>query len=441
MLQFSESGEVSGYDARAHALLGPDLQVGVSPDRLGLQAVAGWPGLSALEPGSCTVLSHGEQRIMLTRQPWHGEGSAFLVWGSALGPLASTGEHVPFMMCDRKGRIRALSEAASEYLGTDDREGVQASELLVDRRDDEQRTWYTGELERVIADVIESGEEQRGLFGVMGTRGLEAMVGAFRPCPLCTDAVCVELVPKHDGSDAELARYADHVRAVSAAKSAVVGTVGHELRSPLTAILGLTELLLLDISDSSTRSSLNRIHESALAIMRHVDEFVDFMRLQDHALTLERDSVSVVALIMEVQDRVKDHLSRSERSAQLECAIATNLDAVRIHADQRRLRMALEELVRQTCAHVGQGVVTIAAQQEGNDVIIRISDRGGNLAIYDRQYLFEPLTAAGLIRQRQIAGIAVSMHVARETVRLMGGDIELIENTDSGSTFECRLPL
>jgi PAS domain S-box-containing protein len=227
---------------------------------------------------------------------------------------------------------------------------------------------------------------------------------------------------------------------------AFVDAIAHDLRNPLTAVLGQTQLLQrrlrldAEVDRDDTGLRLATIASSAMRAAGLIDDLMDTARLQaGQPLELRQEPVDVLAIVRacatEAQRFSPSHLVRVESDAFSLVAVA---DRSRI---ERVVRNMLDNAIKYSPA--GGDVVVHAHRHEDEDgswAVVTIEDRGLGIPASDLPYVFDRFRRGGNV-QRHIAGSGIGLTGAKQIVAQHRGTISVQSVEGEGSTFTLRLPL
>ena len=223
----------------------------------------------------------------------------------------------------------------------------------------------------------------------------------------------------------------------SAAKSDFLATMGHEIRTPMTGVLGMTELLLRTPLDATQRGYAQAIHDSGRLLLRVVNDSLDLARIEAGRLQLEVAPFDLHALLLQVEA-----LARPQADARGLAWTLTIADDVPHWpaGDVLRIEQILLNLVNNAVKFTERGGIEVAAARGSPaGVVFRISDSGPGIAAAERERLFRRFEQADGPQRRSGSGLGLA--ICRELVARMGGTIELDSEPGRGSTFRVVLPL
>jgi signal transduction histidine kinase len=211
----------------------------------------------------------------------------------------------------------------------------------------------------------------------------------------------------------------------SARRQELVARLSHELRTPVTVILGVAQTLAeLDASPEQREELLSRL----------------ITRGQDLARLVERFELAIDAGLTErvdVADVARDVASRDER-----VSVVTEERLPYAHLNRGVARRVLEELVDNALRFSPEGsavVVRLAASPEA--VEVRVTDQGTGIDPHEHERVFGPLEQLEDLNVRVHQGAGMGLSLARTAARAMGGDVVIESSDGAGSTFLWTIPL
>jgi PAS domain S-box-containing protein len=244
--------------------------------------------------------------------------------------------------------------------------------------------------------------------------------------------------------EAEVARAA--AETASRAKSEFVAALNHELRTPLQAITGFTELLrTLDLPPDRRQAALEHIGAATEHVLAMVDDLLDIAKIEADALPIRLEPVELRGLLEEVLALLAP--LAAEHGVLLRPAAAAGRTAVR--ADRRRLRQVLINLVTNGVRynHAGGWVEVGAAAcgptagpQAGlGRVAVTVRDSGRGIPADMMSRLFTPFDRLSAERSAE-PGAGLGLVVARALTQAMGGALDIRSTAGSGTTAAVTLP-
>lgn len=216
-------------------------------------------------------------------------------------------------------------------------------------------------------------------------------------------------------------------------KTALLRTVTHDLRSPLTAILtGVEPLTGERVDDADRRELAEAIRGEAQRLARLIDNLLDLSRLEADAVAPHADWCS----IEEVLDAAIDSVDAPRETFRL--VLADDIPFVR--ADAAQLERAFANLLENAAHHSGGHPVSVRAGGLHNRVMVRIVDRGPGIPAAQRERIFQPFYRAGT-EQTGHRGSGLGLAIARGFIEVNGGKVWVESLPGQSTTFVVELPL
>jgi signal transduction histidine kinase len=223
-------------------------------------------------------------------------------------------------------------------------------------------------------------------------------------------------------------------------RNAFVAHATHELRTPLTNIRLYLETAMEDgESDPAVRGKcLNVINQEARRLERIVGEMLSVSEIEAGSLRLKYDDVRLDALFDELR---ADYLPQAdEKTIKLEFKLPVKLPV--IHGDRDKILLALHNLVGNALKYTPSGgSVTVNVDVDASQLVFAVSDTGFGVSEEETERIFERFYRAKDPRVEKLTGTGLGLTLAREVVRLHGGDVTLKSELNKGSTFTLTLPV
>lgn len=224
------------------------------------------------------------------------------------------------------------------------------------------------------------------------------------------------------------------------AKDRFLGTISHELRAPLTSILGWAQLLILSGRDDLDllTQGLAAIETNARAQATLIEDLLDYTRLATGKVKLEQNRIRVADI---VRSTVEAFLPEA-RKKRIEIRSSIEGDQVCVQGDERRLRQVFMNILQNAVRYTDEGHIEVEAKQVGSDLAVLIRDTGRGIDPEFLPRIFERFTQESAHEGPGIAGLGIGLAVVRDLVSLHGGRVEATsDGPGKGSTFAVYLPV
>ncbi|MFN8027744.1 MAG: ATP-binding protein [Acidimicrobiia bacterium] len=221
-------------------------------------------------------------------------------------------------------------------------------------------------------------------------------------------------------------------------KSEFVATVSHELRTPLTAVVGFSELLMMEegLTDDQ-REFVEVIDRSAGRLLRLVGDLMFLARAEAGGLELQVADVDVAQLCREAAEESApaDH----ERGV---TTVAQVTDGPPMRADAVRVRQVVDNLLSNARKFTpAGGTITLRAEPANDGWRLEVADTGIGIAPEEQEHIFDRFYRASNAAHGHAAGIGLGLAVCQVIVDLHGGAIALSSTLGVGTTVRVVLPL
>jgi signal transduction histidine kinase len=221
-------------------------------------------------------------------------------------------------------------------------------------------------------------------------------------------------------------------------QSDLISEVVHELRTPLSSIIGYSKMLTMpDVADEPKSQFAATIHREATRLGHMVNDFLDWARLNSGRVRLAQQPVDLRRVIAETVRMVE--LQATQRGITINVQVTEQVPE--IVGDHARLKQVLTNLASNAVKYNRDGGrVGIAASSEDGQVHVTVSDTGYGIAKQDLPRIFERFYRVA-VSEKQAKGTGLGLCIARQIVELHGGDMTVESELGVGSAFSFTLPI
>jgi signal transduction histidine kinase len=235
-----------------------------------------------------------------------------------------------------------------------------------------------------------------------------------------------------------LAEQNERLREADRLKDEFVALISHDLRTPLTSIMGYLELTLDDeaIGDDS-RSYLEIVQRNSDRLLRLVNDLLFVARVEAGELDLHPHEIGLAAI---VRQSVEEATPRAtDRGVELRAHVE---DVPDVRADRGRMFQLLDNLISNAIKFTPEGgSVEVRLVAKGSRVRIEVCDTGIGIAPAEQTRLFERFFRASTATERHIPGTGLGLYIASAIVDAHGGEIDVQSEPGTGTTFAVELPV
>ena len=218
------------------------------------------------------------------------------------------------------------------------------------------------------------------------------------------------------------------------AKSYFFSTVSHDIRTPLNAIIGFSEMLQLGIEDEEDKGkALEAIITSGQTLLELINDVLDLSKLEAGKMELHPVPTDITALIKKVATSFEVATSRTSVPLRVEVPQMPFLQL-----DPQRIRQILFNLVGNAVKFTAKGVITIHASYEKGTFTLSVSDTGCGISEENLKKLMSPYVQIHDKNNRMGTGLGLA--ICKQLAQQMKGTLEITSTLGKGSVFTLRVP-
>ena len=239
---------------------------------------------------------------------------------------------------------------------------------------------------------------------------------------------------------------AEEADAANKAKSAFLLSISHDIRTPMNAIIGFTNIALHQNTVSDIHASLEKVQQSSNHLLSLLNDVLDFTRIESGKVTISPEPVDITQLTDNVQAIMNGLLYNRDLKFEVHREIPKNLYVL---ADVARIREVLVNLLGNAVKFTNDGgkITLDISSYPGADekhIITRyvVRDNGIGMSEEFQKKLFDPFSQEDDANARtQYKGTGLGMAITKKYVDMMGGSIDVESKKGVGSTFTVEIPL
>lgn len=219
-------------------------------------------------------------------------------------------------------------------------------------------------------------------------------------------------------------------------KDEMISAVSHEMRTPLTAMLGFSEFLLEhEVDPAQQRNYLNTIHKETVRLNELIGNFLDMQQIKARQATYRFKAVQVQPLIQDAVDLIA--LDDNQHRIAIDCPP----DLPPVRGDAARLHQVLTNIISNAAKYSPKGsLISIGAHHKGESVILWVKDEGPGIPQEVRDKIFEKFYRLDNTDRRMAGGTGLGLALVREIVTAHNGRVWVESTEGKGSIFYISLP-
>lgn len=236
---------------------------------------------------------------------------------------------------------------------------------------------------------------------------------------------------------AEVAR--KEAEAANHTKDEFLAAVSHDLRTPLTAVLGWAEVLSITYGDPGLRArGLNAIINSARKQSLLIEDLLDMSRVSTGHLRIERKEMELASVIEAAIETLKPAIETKRMQ------LRTQYDTRKIvvMGDERRMQQVIWNLISNAIKFTSEGgLITVRLEYEKSHAQIVVKDNGRGITANFLPHVFERFQQADTLGTAREGGLGLGLAISRHLVELHGGTIKVSsKGEEQGAEFIVKLP-
>ncbi|NJM10089.1 MAG: response regulator [Bdellovibrionaceae bacterium] len=229
------------------------------------------------------------------------------------------------------------------------------------------------------------------------------------------------------------------------AKAQFLAQMSHEIRSPLNAILGFSDLLLEEgLAEANKSDFVQRIRTSGKHLLRIIDDILDLSKFEAGKVPIQPVYFSIVELLDEIVQSLRP-LSKA-KGLELNLKFQGLIPQV-IRSDPSRVRQILTNLIGNAMKFTDSGGIEVnarfdtSATQRDCCLIFEITDSGIGISAEQQARLFQPFEQGDAAANRRFSGTGLGLVISKRTAEALGGKLELVRSDPGvGTTFCLVIP-
>jgi two-component system sensor histidine kinase SenX3 len=215
-----------------------------------------------------------------------------------------------------------------------------------------------------------------------------------------------------------------------------MANIGHELRTPVTAVELIASALAAGAEDPDTvRHFSSRLTQESRRLARLTEDMMALAKAQDQDASRFAD-VSLLDLLQDAAARHRTPAEEADIRVEVE-----GPDGVTVYGDRDALVTAVDNLIANAVAYSPPGsLVEVSARVDATEAAIAVTDQGIGIEPEDQERVFERFYRTDQARSRRTGGTGLGLAIVRNTVSGHGGRVTVASRVGRGSTFTIRLP-
>lgn len=249
--------------------------------------------------------------------------------------------------------------------------------------------------------------------------------------------IVAEDITERKIAERELIVAKEQAESAHKAQEQFLSTISHELRTPMNAVIGISNLMLEENPRADQAENLKILQFSANNLLALINDVLDLTKIEAGKLDMIAQDFDIGNTLSDIN---KSHrIKANDKGVELNVNIDRNVPKILV-GDAHRLSQVLNNLVGNAVKFTDKGRVEInvkALKSAGDDVEIgfTVKDTGIGIPADKVLHIFEPFSQASALTNRIYGGTGLGLAITRKLIELQGGKISVLSETGKGSTF------
>ena len=248
----------------------------------------------------------------------------------------------------------------------------------------------------------------------------------------------VEIVRRSERDAALAEAAAKSYKEVDELKSAFVQNVSHELRTPLTVIRGASSTLRRrhdDLDETQRAALLEMVEKHSAHFGRLIQDLLDFA-------TTSRGELTVTGTRSDLRDLVRSEADRIQPNITQRVVVSSPEESIPLWCDEAKVKRAIHALLDNASKFSDPGSeIDVVSELRAGVAVLKVIDRGVGIPREFHDQIFESFFQIHPAPEGDASGTGIGLHVAREMIRLHGGDVVVSSSSGEGTTFTLLIPV
>jgi PAS domain S-box-containing protein len=333
---------------------------------------------------------------------------------------------------DKKGKILEANQKAFDTYGyaTNELLGMELLDLSIDRKKDVE----------VFSSSINSPE------GILFETNHKRKNGTIIPVEISAKLIKqgdeeILLAIIRDNTERkklelDLILAKDKAEEMDRLKTTFLSNMSHELNTPMSGIIGFSELLLSEMDNKNHREMAKIIHKSGKRLNETLNSILDLSKIESQKLDLKQSSIELVTMVQECKYVFSDTVNKKG----LKFSVSSDQEKVFVKSDQNIVHKILCNIIDNAVKYTNEGSVTINLSETKENVMIKVTDTGIGIPKENLKQIFEPFRQGSEGLNRKFEGMGIGLTITRKYVEILGGKLTVESDFGKGTIIEIVLP-
>lgn len=246
------------------------------------------------------------------------------------------------------------------------------------------------------------------------------------------------VIAEQKGVQSRLEELIRETNSANQAKTTFLANISHDVRTPMTSVIGLTELLLEETQDSEHLEMLKTIRDNGRYVTTLLNDLLDLSKVESGKLTISPTNTDLRELLSDIVASMRPNIEGGKVELIVDLGGAPTAP---IFLDAVRVRQVVENLMSNSGKFTAKGFIELCTRSQDGMLEIAVTDSGCGIEHSLLASVFDPYSQSMPTSRRRTRGAGLGLAVSRKLAELMGGELTAESTSGTGSRFALRIPL
>ena len=219
-------------------------------------------------------------------------------------------------------------------------------------------------------------------------------------------------------------------------KTTFLANMSHELNTPMSGIIGFSELLLSEMDNPNHREMAKIIHKSSKRLNETLNSILDLSKIESQNLQLKHNNFDIVSMIQECKFAFADNANKKG----IKFSVTSNEPKILVYSDQNVIHKVLCNIIDNSIKYTEKGEVNVHLSESDDHALISVSDTGIGIPQESLDQIFEPFRQGSEGLNRKYEGMGLGLTITKKYIEVLGGKLKIESLKGSGTKVIIELP-
>ena len=219
-------------------------------------------------------------------------------------------------------------------------------------------------------------------------------------------------------------------------KTTFLANMSHELNTPMSGIIGFSELLLSEMDNQNHREMAKIIHKSSKRLNETLNSILDLSKIESQNLQLKHNSFDIVSMIQECKFAFAENANKKG----IKFSVSSNEPKILVYSDQSVIHKVLCNIIDNSIKYTEKGEVNVHLSESDDHALISVSDTGIGIPQESLDQIFEPFRQGSEGLNRKYEGMGLGLTITKKYIEVLGGKLRIESLPGSGTKVIIELP-